>query len=98
MVLKEGKRAKRVRFGQNETEQPDHSASLGDSITSSTQIRFSVHTVVIAGSTRDFLKTLSWAKVPSSSLPIKRLYPATSAARIAAQAAVLSDCRSRTGP
>src|SRR6266404_3507840 len=30
--------------GQNETEQPDHSASLGDSITSSIQIRFSVHT------------------------------------------------------
>src|ERR1700687_578447 len=30
--------------GQNETEQPDHSASLGDSITSSTQIRFGTHT------------------------------------------------------
>src|SRR5258708_11024504 len=30
--------------GQSETEQPDHSASLGDSITSSTRIRFSVHT------------------------------------------------------
>jgi hypothetical protein len=30
--------------GQNETEQPDHSASLGDSKTSSTRIRFSVHT------------------------------------------------------
>jgi hypothetical protein len=30
--------------GQDETEQPDHSASLGDSITSSTRIRFSVHT------------------------------------------------------
>src|SRR6202045_966160 len=30
--------------GQSETEQPDHSASLGDSITSSTQIGFSVHT------------------------------------------------------
>src|SRR5258705_1821967 len=30
--------------GQSETEQPDHSASLCDSITSSTQIRFSVHT------------------------------------------------------
>jgi hypothetical protein len=30
--------------GQNETEQPDHSASLGDSVTSSTRIRFSVHT------------------------------------------------------
>jgi putative SOS response-associated peptidase YedK len=30
--------------GQGETEQPDHSASLGDSITASTRIRFSVHT------------------------------------------------------
>jgi hypothetical protein len=29
---------------QNETEQPDHSARLGDSITASTRIRFSVHT------------------------------------------------------
>src|SRR6478752_4214114 len=34
----------RGQHGQNETEQPDHSASLGDSITSSTRIRFSVHT------------------------------------------------------
>src|ERR1700736_4450477 len=30
--------------GQSETEQPDHSASLSDSITSSTRIRFSVRT------------------------------------------------------
>src|ERR1700731_514164 len=30
--------------GQSETEQPDHSANLGDSITASTRIRFSVHT------------------------------------------------------
>jgi hypothetical protein len=30
--------------GQNETEQPDHSTSLGDSVTSSTRIEFSVHT------------------------------------------------------
>jgi hypothetical protein len=30
--------------GQNEKEQSDHSASLGDSITSSTRISFSVHT------------------------------------------------------
>src|SRR5215510_1349043 len=30
--------------GQNETEYSDHAVSLGDSITSSTQIRFSVHT------------------------------------------------------
>src|SRR5258708_30303659 len=33
---------------QNETEQPDHSASLGDSIAASTQIRFSVHTGVLS--------------------------------------------------
>src|SRR5439155_17752184 len=30
--------------GQSETEQPDHSASLGDSFTSSTRIGFLVHT------------------------------------------------------
>jgi hypothetical protein len=30
--------------GQNEIEQPNHSASLGDSITSSTRMKFSVHT------------------------------------------------------
>jgi hypothetical protein len=35
---------RRRQDGQNETEQPDHSASLVDSITSSTRIRFSVHT------------------------------------------------------
>jgi hypothetical protein len=34
----------RGQHGQNETEQPDHSASLGDSITSSTRMEFSVHT------------------------------------------------------
>src|SRR3984893_15797554 len=33
--------------GQNEKEQPNHSASLGDSITSSTRIRFSVHTALV---------------------------------------------------
>jgi hypothetical protein len=30
--------------GQNETEQPDHATSLGDSVTSSTRMRFSAHT------------------------------------------------------
>src|ERR1700734_3747995 len=35
---------RRGQDGQNETEQPEHSASLGDSITASTQIRVSVHT------------------------------------------------------
>src|SRR5690349_11871639 len=34
----------RGRDGQNETEQPNHSASLGDSFTASTRTRFSVHT------------------------------------------------------
>jgi hypothetical protein len=34
----------RDQHGQNETEQPGHSASLSDSITSSTRIGFSVHT------------------------------------------------------
>ena len=34
----------RAQDGQNETKQPDHSASLGDSITSSTRTGFSVHT------------------------------------------------------
>jgi hypothetical protein len=33
--------------GQNETEQPDHSTSLGDSVTSSTRMRFSAHTTVL---------------------------------------------------
>jgi hypothetical protein len=39
----------RAQDGHNETEQPDHSTSLGDSITSSTPIRFSVHTRVRPG-------------------------------------------------
>ena len=36
--------------GQKETEQPDHFASLSDFTTSSTRIRFSVHTGTRAGS------------------------------------------------
>jgi len=39
--------------GQNETKQPDHSASLGDFITSSTRIRFSVRTPVADRVRRD---------------------------------------------
>jgi hypothetical protein len=35
---------RRGQNGQHETEQPDHPASLGDSITSSTRTGFSVHT------------------------------------------------------
>src|SRR5260221_4536012 len=41
--------------GQSETEQPDHSASLGDSITSSTRIRLSVHTGIHAHRRASFL-------------------------------------------
>src|ERR1700737_515342 len=32
--------------GHDETQKPDHSVSLGDSVTSSTRIEFSVHTTV----------------------------------------------------
>jgi hypothetical protein len=39
----DARRAASCQDGQNETEQTDHSASLGDSITASTRIRFSVH-------------------------------------------------------
>jgi hypothetical protein len=39
----------RAQDGQNETKQPDHSASLGDSITSSTRTGFSVHTGLSQG-------------------------------------------------
>src|ERR1700678_3336915 len=35
---------RRGQDGQNETEQPDHPASLGDSVALSTRIGFSVHT------------------------------------------------------
>jgi hypothetical protein len=35
---------RRGQDGQNETEKPDHPASLGDSVTSSTRTGFSVHT------------------------------------------------------
>src|SRR6202171_1770986 len=47
--------------GQNETEQPDHSASLGDSITSSTPIRFSVHTRGLTGKTLRFINDFTGA-------------------------------------
>jgi hypothetical protein len=36
------------RTGLRETEKPDHSASLGDSITSSTRIKLSVHTAGVS--------------------------------------------------
>jgi hypothetical protein len=44
--------------GQNETEQPDHSANLGDSITASTRIRFSVHTLAGADGPANLLASV----------------------------------------
>src|SRR5712691_7231340 len=55
--------------GQNETEQSDHSASLGDSITSSTRIRFSVHTGPLyeafpAAEARRLVERFEWHYTP----------------------------------
>ncbi len=51
--------------GQSETEQPDHSVSLSDSITSSTRIRFSVHT----GRRRESQSTFDISARAVSALP-----------------------------
>src|ERR1700724_2867771 len=56
--------------GQSEIEPPNHSASLGDSITSSTRIRFSVHTTA---QTESPLATISATiRALSSSLHFRR--------------------------
>src|ERR1700731_2582694 len=55
--------------GQSETEQPNHSASLGDSITSSTRIRFSVHT------TMDFLQGLRSRVIGQSEISTDGFHP-----------------------
>src|ERR1700675_1552082 len=52
--------------GQNETKHPDHSASLGDSITSSTGIRFSVHTISPRSTCRCY-----FGKVPNNAFKVK---------------------------
>jgi hypothetical protein len=57
--------------GQGETDQPDHSASLGDSITSSTRMGFSVHTHGCAGSCKGSKARLeNFAKPLHSCSPI----------------------------
>jgi hypothetical protein len=57
---------RRGQDGQNETEQPDHSASLGDSVTSSTRIRFSVHTgVKLSGASHTDLRYLRVLHMPA---------------------------------
>jgi hypothetical protein len=45
---------RRGQDGQRETEKPDHPASLGNSITSSTRTKFSVHTTAFSASSRTF--------------------------------------------
>src|SRR5258708_25683256 len=50
--------------GQNETEQPDHSASLGDSGASSTRIKFLVNTGMQAGGERLVLAAVADEDVP----------------------------------
>src|SRR6476469_7997645 len=44
--------------GQTETEQPDHSTSLGDSVTSSTRMRFSAHTTIMGRA-----RTYRWTRM-----------------------------------
>src|SRR5438309_1049969 len=58
--------------GQNETEQADHSASLRDSITSSTQMRFSVHTVTEPGR---YMFKFGWLIITADDLAIWRQFP-----------------------
>jgi hypothetical protein len=58
--------------GQDETQKPDHSASLGDSITSSTQIEFSVHTPLCAD-TVEKVENRTQPKI-SRKLIYRRLY------------------------
>jgi hypothetical protein len=58
----------RSQDGKNETEQLDHSASLGDSITSSTRIWFSVHTGGVRTGrcvSHCHLRLLVWAQICS---------------------------------
>jgi hypothetical protein len=69
--------------GQSETEQPDHSASLGDSITSSTRTRFSVHTTVFSwvmgclhdGRRETFSPATTRHSTPGPPLTLTRLHP-----------------------
>jgi hypothetical protein len=56
--------------GESETEQPDHAASLGDSITSSTRIRFSVHTADFSSGSTD--RTHSFTPDPRWASPSLR--------------------------
>ena len=83
--------------GQNETEQPDHSASLGDSITLSTQIRFSVHTRMPPKTSSMYPSSISRALCSDGMRCIKPLAPSrneTNSSRVngGAVGAILGIC------
>src|SRR6266851_3770574 len=59
--------------GQNETKQPDHSASLGDFFTSSTRMRFSVHTALFRGR-RGFREHRAGSRCWAARSPVGRLF------------------------
>jgi hypothetical protein len=51
----------------DETQEPDHSASLGDSIASSTRIRFSVHTPAgHRANTQNTINTIKYAAIQAA--------------------------------
>src|SRR5580692_700270 len=56
--------------GQRETQKPDHSASLSDSVTSSTRITFSVHTGDFFSIENFELRDRSGAKLSPSALTL----------------------------
>src|SRR5450631_503714 len=58
--------------GQNEMKQSDHSASLGDSITLSTRIRFSVHTGIPNYSETEAMSRI-WINDPARELTAENL-------------------------
>jgi hypothetical protein len=71
--------------GHHETQKPDHSASLGDSVTSSTRIGFSVHTATAAtlSGRRSIICASQSRRVPCCrAYRITAIAPATSSHRI----------------
>ena len=58
--------------GQDETQKPYHSASLGDSVTSSTRIEFSVHTGTATSKQKDRPKAVP---VLASLLTERKIFP-----------------------
>src|ERR1035437_10472452 len=61
--------------GQDETQKPYHSASLGDSVTSSTRIEFSVHTTIFLFEIRSaLLETITIEDVGLNAERCRRMF------------------------